>query len=270
MNTFQDNYFDFTLGSDLVLHYCGRRINSINHKYGPHFNNIYILSYICDGEAQLLTPCGAFELRAGQLYVLFPASGATYTTAPNMNWSIQWIVAEGSQMTKIMSLADLTPEHPVMTPRDPNRIRMLYKELFNNTMKADPSSKLMCVSLLYELFSVLAAEEPHPVANTYVSAAMELISRHYAEGITVGNIADRLSLNCNYLSKLIKSELDVTPIKIINHIRYDNAMRLLRHTDLTITEVARTVGLADALYFSRSFKRYTGFSPSEYRRIMHT
>ena len=79
-------------------------------------------------------------------------------------------------------------------------------------------------------------------------------------------LAERAYLNNNYFSKLFSSQVGLTPQQFLLKIRMERAKELLRYTDLTVGEVAEKVGFADALYFSRAFRRYAACSPSEFRR----
>ena len=53
-------------------------------------------------------------------------------------------------------------------------------------------------------------------------------------------------------------------------LRMNHARRLMTQTDLAVREIAEAVGYPDQLYFSRLFKKRTGFPPSTYRRNLDT
>lgn len=264
MNTFQDNYFDFRLQGDLNLHYCGYRPGSIDHKY-VHRQDTYLLTFVCEGEATLTADGRTMTLSEGDAYVMFPESLASYETTEGEPWSIRWVTLTGSQMASLLPLLGLTPETPILRPAEPARVERLLEELFSKTEKADVHSKLAATGMLYELFSCLA-QPAAPTANATVSEAVRYMSRHYAEELTVHGLAERAYLNNNYFSKLFSSQIGLTPQQFLLRIRMERAKELLRYTDLTVGEVAEKVGFADALYFSRVFRRYAGCSPSEFRR----
>lgn len=83
---------------------------------------------------------------------------------------------------------------------------------------------------------------------------------------TVQHAADQLHISPRYLSDLLKVETGKTAIEHI-HIRLiDEAKNLLLSSDDSITQTAYKLGFEHAPYFSRLFKKKTGFSPTEYRK----
>ena len=264
MNTFQDNVFDFRLQGDLNLHYCGYRPESIDHKY-VHRQNTYLLTFVCEGEATLTVGERTMSLTAGDAYVMFPSSLASYETAAGRPWSFRWVTLTGSQMKTLLPMLGVTPEEPILRPAESARAERLLEELFRKTEQADVRSKLAAMGLLYELFSCLA-QRAAPTANATVAEAVRYMSRHYAEELTVHGLAERAFLNNNYFSKLFSEHVGLTPQQFLLKLRMERAKELLQYTDLTVGEVAAKVGFADALYFSRVFRRYAACSPTEFRR----
>ena len=57
------------------------------------------------------------------------------------------------------------------------------------------------------------------------------------------------------------------PLAYLNNIRMYKAMSLLAGTEESIEKIAKSVGIADASYFARMFKKHTGVSPTEYKNI---
>lgn len=264
MNSFQDNYFDFRLHGDLNLHYCGNRVNSIDHKY-VHRQNAYLLTYVVSGRALLTAHSREYTLSAGDFYVMFPESGASYVTESGLPWSIRWVTLTGTQLQEMLPLLGFTSQHPIVRVNDTSRIERLLEALFEKTMRADLKNKIAATSLLYELLSCLAQPSAVPVENAVIADAVGYISRHYHETISIHALAQRAFLNSNYFSKLFNSYVGITPQQFITRTRMEKAKELLAYTELTVGEIAVAVGFPDALYFSRAFRRYSGCSPSAFR-----
>lgn len=103
------------------------------------------------------------------------------------------------------------------------------------------------------------------VKNRYISEAIAYIAVHYADDdISVGTIAQALNLSEGYLSHLFKQETGVTVAFYITRYRIHTAMKLLSSHQYKVYEVAAMAGYRDITYFSSTFKKMTGFSPSEY------
>jgi AraC-like DNA-binding protein len=64
----------------------------------------------------------------------------------------------------------------------------------------------------------------------------------------------------------LKTTLGLTPIDFVQEMRIKRAVQLMKSSDYTIAEIAYQTGFNDPKYFSRSFKKHLGSSPSEYIR----
>lgn len=100
----------------------------------------------------------------------------------------------------------------------------------------------------------------------YVLEAMDYISKHYNEpDISVGTVAESLNISEGYLSHTFKKETDYTLLNYLTRYRIHKAMELLKDCRVKVYEVAEQVGYRDIAYFSATFKKYAGISPSEYQ-----
>jgi AraC-like DNA-binding protein len=82
-------------------------------------------------------------------------------------------------------------------------------------------------------------------------------------------MAESLGYNRAYLSRLFKQHTKITPVTFLLKLRIDKARLLLRERlELTVEQIASSVGFHDPLYFSKQFRRWYGVSPTEYREQM--
>ncbi|MDR3595197.1 response regulator [Clostridium sp.] len=89
---------------------------------------------------------------------------------------------------------------------------------------------------------------------------------NYASIISITEISEKFGFTNEYLSKIFKKYIGVTPIKYITRIRINEAKQLLvNQPDLEIKKVGELIGYKDAFYFSRVFKLNVGVYPSDYR-----
>lgn len=102
--------------------------------------------------------------------------------------------------------------------------------------------------------------------SKYVLEAMEYIGAHYNDpNISIGTIAQHLGLSEGHLSHTFKKETDYTLLNYLTRYRVHRAMELLRDCRVKVYEVAEQVGYRDITYFSATFKKLVGMSPSEYQ-----
>ena len=102
--------------------------------------------------------------------------------------------------------------------------------------------------------------------SKYVLQAMDYIGAHYGEQtISVSTIAQHLGLSESHLSHLFRKETDYTIMNYLTRYRIHKAMELLRDCRLKVYEIAERVGYRDITYFSSTFKKVVGMSPSEFQ-----
>lgn len=92
------------------------------------------------------------------------------------------------------------------------------------------------------------------------------IQQYYREKINVTKIAEKFQIERRRLAYLFEKHTGLSPNAYITAYRISKAKELLERVDLSIAEVAERVGYDDCFYFSRVFKKQTGYAPSTYRR----
>ena len=102
--------------------------------------------------------------------------------------------------------------------------------------------------------------------SKYVLQAMAYIADHYSDAdISITTIADSLGVSEGHLSHVFKKETSYTVLSYLTQYRIQKAMELLRDCRCKVYEVAEQVGYRDVTYFSSTFKKVAGMSPSEYQ-----
>lgn len=102
--------------------------------------------------------------------------------------------------------------------------------------------------------------------NRNVMQAIEYINANYNDPeLNVGAVARSVELSEGHLSHIFKKETGYTLNGYITACRMHMAMHLLRERRLRVSEAAERVGYRDIAYFSSTFKKFTGKSPSEYQ-----
>ncbi len=106
--------------------------------------------------------------------------------------------------------------------------------------------------------------------SKYVLEALNYIAEHYKDNdISITPIANYLGVSESHLSHVFKKETSYTIINYLTQYRIHMAMRLLQDCRYKVYEVAEMVGYRDVTYFSGTFKKLVGMSPSEYQDRCH-
>ncbi|MFC5648105.1 response regulator [Paenibacillus solisilvae] len=95
---------------------------------------------------------------------------------------------------------------------------------------------------------------------------VKYVDSHYADDLTLQNIAERFYLSREYISRKFKQQFQENLSDYIERIRMDKAKLLLMNPQYRIVQIAELVGYKDEKYFSKVFKKQEGVSPNEYRK----
>lgn len=146
-----------------------------------------------------------------------------------------------------------------------------YRKHFDYTGTA---GKLMTLSgdkligYAYQLFiyitSYVKPQNTIDYTNHIVKSTKEYLETHYADDISLEDMAEHVNISPQYFSKLIKKTTGFNFIDWLSMLRVKKAKELLTNSNLTVKEVCFMVGYKDPNYFSRIFKKRIGITPSEY------
>lgn len=102
--------------------------------------------------------------------------------------------------------------------------------------------------------------------NSQVESVREYISEHYAEHLSLSDLAEQFFVEASYLSRKFSARFGETITAYITRCRMDKAKELMKDPHNKLEVISFTVGYDDYNYFSRVFRRFEGTSPSEYRK----
>ena len=118
------------------------------------------------------------------------------------------------------------------------------------------------VTLMLKIFSF----SPHTEKKSFVKEADDFMLQNIGKPVTLDDLA-KLSGKSKYLFlRQYHSETGITPMKKLWDMRCEEALDLLKYSDLTIKEIAFQTGFSDAAHFSRRIKNHCGKTPSEIRK----
>lgn len=120
-----------------------------------------------------------------------------------------------------------------------------------------------------EQFFDAIREESRSRADRIVRQIINYIDENLEQDLSLGMLANQVSLSPGYLAVLLKKHLGTNHSKYITQRRLERAKQLLKHTDKRIGEIAEMVGYSDVRYFNKVFKQNIGCKPSDYRKKNH-
>ena len=122
-----------------------------------------------------------------------------------------------------------------------------------------------CLPHLIELLYVDLDIKPEETHNLNVAKAIKYIDAHYSEDINLDILSKKLNLNKTYFCNVFKKTKKKTVIGYLNEKRIEKGKELLVNTDMSIADIALSIGYSNQNYFNTVFKKSDSIPPLEYR-----
>ena len=187
-------------------------------------------------------------------------------------WSLQWCHFYAPSLPAIYEKYKERGGSPVLHPESLSQFTTILTDLYSLASSSDYIRDMRINELLSSLLTLLMEQSWHPESKTVSRKRLELVEvknyldEHYAEKIALDELAEKYYINKYYLTKIFKETYGSTISNYLIAMRITKAKQLLRFTDMTVDEIGSAVGMSDANYFSRMFRKVEGISPREYRK----
>ncbi|TLS50999.1 AraC family transcriptional regulator [Paenibacillus antri] len=246
------------------------------HNTGPGVHDYYLFHTVTAGNGDFMLDGKRYICGAGDTFMIFPGSLHQYVAAARQPWEYVWVAFQGHRCEPLLQQLGLTPERPVVRGSGTRNALALYRRLRSSLRDAEHPAlaDLEAAGCLRLLLRELALAEPDrlpapPTAGTaarrQVEQAMRWLELQYAQPISIEQLSKSLGYHRTHLSKMFKDAIGLSPMQFLMQIRLERAKSLLR-SHWSVEQVASSVGFADALYFSKQFRKRFGMSPTEYRQ----
>ncbi|GIP20758.1 AraC family ligand binding domain-containing protein [Paenibacillus sp. J22TS3] len=266
-------------GAD-TLHvlFAGASQTRPDHRLGPKVYDFYLFHFVEQGQGIFRTEFDTYELKEGDGFLIHPDQLVSYASNPSEPWRYRWVAFTGVGASELAASAGFHLERPILRSSvTKSPIPGLLRSILDMFRENRTSAHLSSLGSLYMIMA--EAEEKLREQSGYaggksgvqqvVKQMVQYMSSQYAYPVSIEEMCASMGYNRAYLSRIFKKQIGISPVTYLLRLRIDKARELLRdRPELSVEQVAASVGLPDALYFSRQFSRLQGISPSGYRRSL--
>lgn len=230
--------------------------------------NSFILFYTLGGEGTVNQGGQTVRLPKGQALLMDCRTPQSYGTSPGHgHWYHLWAHIDGPGVVlagHTLGLPQLTPVAVPLSRLQPHA-DVLFERLGTESVGNATRIGLAVHALVAEV--VLAAQETGPIAeDDPVRLACAYVEQHFAEKVSLDDLARAAAVSPSYLIRLFKRQLETTPHDYLLRYRISRAKELLAETTLTSAVIAERVGFTSESNFSYRFKQMVGQGPRAYRQ----
>lgn len=236
--------------------------------WGPALRDHFLIHYITSGKGIYKVGEEEYHLGEGDMFLINENTSVYYRADDDEPWKYNWVGFNGTDAKRILNMTPFVNGRVVVNLQNKEFGDLLY-EIYR-VRGFDEACELEMLGRLYiflgELVKLTRIDNISFKGNyRYIKSALNYIKFNYSRKIDVKDIANEIGVSRSHLYRVFVSQLGMSPSDYLEKYRVNEALALLKNPDLSIAEVANSVGFDDPLYFSRVFKKNKGVSPSKYR-----
>lgn len=148
----------------------------------------------------------------------------------------------------------------------------LFKQMKYYNNNSDGFSPIRANSLLLELIhyyltTICKGEVSlsDQITSTKINTLLSYMEQNLSKKLQINDFAEIMNLHPNYLIRLFRSTFGASPMEYFNRLKIDKAKELLEMSEESINAISYQLGFNTPHYFSTTFKKYTGYTPRDYR-----
>lgn len=245
------------------------RVNRVTTTEEYDFKHTYNLHIVLNGRGVIHSDGRTYELTAGSGFLYGPGVPQIYGAVESDPWDIRWVHFNGNHVDELLDGKGVGQVW-MFTLHDFTRIKQLMEEIMGvgREYKSENESRLS--ALLYELliaiqqYSTPLHMQPMNIVESCNQVA-DYIRSYCTQTISLSELAELSGYSMHYFSRKFHEVMGKKPIEYVLESRVLYAKRLLLSTDLAVKHIALESGFTQSSYFIRSFRRYEGMTPEQFR-----
>lgn len=230
----------------------------------------YVIECVTKGQLNIEIDGKTYLLNAGSICGIAPWKICSYKGAGNSLIEHYYIVFTGTKAAELLKRSTLAEKGVITVPVISESIN-LVETIYRRGIEEEQYSQEICCSYLKVLLLELSVRLPDvnknilPSMETY-RACKSYIDGNFSNIISVVDISNACNINVKYMARLFKKYSGLSPSEYIMRLKLNKASVLLVTTDMSVKQIAFSVGFADPYHFSRNFKNAYGNSPKSYKK----
>lgn len=249
----------------------------IDYAYPRHSHDHYVIcliewgvqSFTHQGTKYVTPPSGLILINPGVVHTGEPASTqgfqmrSLYPTVAHMQSAVYELTGRHQA---IPYFKDVRVDDPAAT----RSVLALHNALTTQTNPLESESRFITTlaQLINRYADIHSAEQPLGNERRAVQQVRHYIEAHFAEPMSLSDLAEQVSLSPYYLLRVFRAEVGMPPHTYLQDVRIRRAQRLIE-LGKPLAEVALDVGYSSQSHLTRRFKQIVGITPGRYANQIH-
>ncbi len=239
----------------------------------PEGRNDYQLLYIAEGKGYFCFK-GSNEptvVTKGHMILFRPKEPQVYYYYSKDKTEVYWVHFTGWKVEEYLERYELPRQENVfytgVSPDYPWIYNQIIKEMQLGRANCDEIISLYMHHILITINRYIKeGKQTKKDTIDEIERAAHFFKENYNKQISIEKYAEEQAISVNWFIHSFKSVMKMSPMQYIISLRINIAKGYLENSTKNISEIASEVGYENALYFTRLFRKYTGMTPTEYRK----
>lgn len=254
------------------LLYVTSSVYSANLRVFEHTHYFSELFYVISGGGQFLVNGKRHLVKASDLVVVNPHISHTEVLSPDI--PTKGVLLGVDDLT--FSFKDNHSGYGIFHNNKNHKSTSLeFGNILNEMELKGPYYEQMCkhqlgtllISLMRDVQFGFSFAPPKDIPSECL-VTKKYMDSHFHENITLDFLADLSHLNKYYLAHSFQKAYGISPINYLNERRIQYSKDTLINTSFSVAEISQISGFSSQSYFSQVFKKQTGMTPVDYRKLM--
>lgn len=225
----------------------------------------YYLIYVECGELEIAWNGGICTARSGSVIIFPPHYHYQYTFYGEHTLSYLWAHFTGSYAERFLGECGFGSLPCIFHSEPDIKIVSRFDKLFDTFASHERLQRQKLACSLEEILLRIASGLNGRERSISLAGSLGYIHAFYSRELRIPELAKMESLSNSRYITVFKKHMGMAPSDYVINLRINVACDLLKSSDMSIKEIAASVGYDNAHFFSKLFKKKTGVSPKAYR-----
>lgn len=230
----------------------------------------YLVVLVLSGSGVLMYDGTLYELRKGSCFFIDCMVPYYHQSSESDPWELLWVHFNGSSSREYYRYF-ASNSAPAFQPTDFSALYQKLNSLLDLNEASDFQTEINSARLIVDILSILlqditeSRDEKYP-GRRKLTEVRNYLDEHFTEKFSLDELSAQFFISKYHLSREFHQYYGTTLNQYVISKRLTLAKKLLRFSDLSLEEVARSCGFYDASYLNRQFKNSEGITASEFRK----
>ena len=240
-----------------------------DHPFPSHVHDVVEIVCLQAGQLEMTVADRRIRLVPGDVAVIFPSESHSYDYVSKDAGGLSLIFLPDTIMEFYQTFRTMQPVQPMLAEKDKAPELTSLVPHMHRIVTEEPQTPLklgfLHLFLAYLFTTLPLTPRAHTPQSTLTDQALQYISEHFAEPLTLENTARALGISRIHLSHIFSQQLHINFRQYINTLRIDRACTMLRNPNYSISQIAYQCGYGNQRTFHRAFLAHCGMPPNQYR-----